>query len=307
MKAFLVATYLINPVPSKVIDFENPLEHLFQQKPDYTSLRVFGCACWPNLWPYNKCKLEFRSKQCPFLGYSNLHKGFKCLDISTGRVYVSRDVIFDEMVFPFSTLHPNAGAHLRSEIALLPTHLLSPTVGMEHIADPVTNPPDFSDDLCENSDENSSPGASNNGADDHNGINTEHEDDSAPVAGESSADPGVAPSQDPGPLAADLLRHSPIATSPVVGHSPPAPRPHHVVTSTQPGAVATEGEQVGTRAPLIAPETTASPDLGSSELPRSSAPARPRTRLQSGIHKEKVYTDGTVKYEFLLLPVNHKV
>lgn len=27
-----------------------------------------------------------------FLGYSNMHKGFKCLDISTGRVYISRDV-----------------------------------------------------------------------------------------------------------------------------------------------------------------------------------------------------------------------
>ena len=27
--------------------------------------------------------------------------------------------------------------------------------------------------------------------------------------------------------------------------------------------------------------------------------ARPRTRLQNGIRKEKVYTDGTVKYSFL--------
>jgi hypothetical protein len=26
--------------------------------------------------------------------------------------------------------------------------------------------------------------------------------------------------------------------------------------------------------------------------------ARPRTRLQSGIRKEKVYTDGTIKYDF---------
>jgi hypothetical protein len=35
------------------------------------------------------------------LGYSNMHKGFKCLDISTGRIYISRDVVFDEHVFPF--------------------------------------------------------------------------------------------------------------------------------------------------------------------------------------------------------------
>jgi histone deacetylase 1/2 len=87
------------------------------------SLRVFGCACWPNLHPYNNHKLAFRSKECAFLGYSNLHKGFKCLDISSVRIYISRDVTFDENVFPFSRLHSNAGARLRSEILLLPPFL----------------------------------------------------------------------------------------------------------------------------------------------------------------------------------------
>jgi hypothetical protein len=48
------------------------------------------------------------------------------LDISTGHVYISRDVIFDEYVFPFSRLHPNAGARLRSKISLLPSSLVDP-------------------------------------------------------------------------------------------------------------------------------------------------------------------------------------
>ena len=204
-EAFLAATYLINRVPSKVINFESPLERLFKQKPDYTSLRVFGCACWPNLRPYNKHKLEFRSKRCAFLGYSNLHKGFKCLDVATGRVYVSRDVIFDETIFPFSTLHPNARARLQSEITLLPSHLFSPTVGMEHIADHVTNPPNYADDLCENPDENSSPGASETGADDHHSVDTEHQDDPTPLAGgDSSTDHGIPSPRDPGLPGADL-------------------------------------------------------------------------------------------------------
>jgi hypothetical protein len=63
--------------------------------------------------------LQFRSKQYVFLGYSGLHKWYKCLDISTGRVYISRDVVFDETVFPFASLHSNAGARLREEIILL--------------------------------------------------------------------------------------------------------------------------------------------------------------------------------------------
>jgi histone deacetylase 1/2 len=121
-EAFLTATFLINLLPSKVIDLESPAEHLLHVKPNYDALRVFGCACWPNLRPYNTRKLAFRSKRCVFLGYSPLHKGVKCLDISTGRIYISRDVVFDENVFPFHALHPNAGALLKKEILLLPSN-----------------------------------------------------------------------------------------------------------------------------------------------------------------------------------------
>jgi hypothetical protein len=118
-QAFLSAVYLINRTPSRVIEYQTPLERLFEMEADYTSLRVFGCACWLNLRPYNAHKLSFRSKQCAFLGYSNLHKGFKCLDIATGRIYISRDVVFDEDVFPFSKLNSNAGARFHSEHHLL--------------------------------------------------------------------------------------------------------------------------------------------------------------------------------------------
>jgi hypothetical protein len=43
-------------------------------------------------------------------------------------VYVSQDVIFDENVFPFVNLHPNAGARIRDQILLLPPNLLNPGV-----------------------------------------------------------------------------------------------------------------------------------------------------------------------------------
>jgi hypothetical protein len=48
-----------------------------------------------------------------------MHKGYKCLDISTGRVYIFRDVIFDENIFPFTELHLNAGTRYSSVVLLL--------------------------------------------------------------------------------------------------------------------------------------------------------------------------------------------
>jgi len=49
--------------------------------------------------------------------------------------FISRDVVFDEAVFPFSELHENASARLRKEILLLPDHLLPR--GMDR-TDPIT-------------------------------------------------------------------------------------------------------------------------------------------------------------------------
>ncbi|KAK4256227.1 hypothetical protein QN277_009121 [Acacia crassicarpa] len=46
--------------------------------------------------------MDFRTTKCVFLGYSNSHKGYKCLS-STGKIYLSRHVQFNESDFPFAT------------------------------------------------------------------------------------------------------------------------------------------------------------------------------------------------------------
>jgi hypothetical protein len=53
-----------------------------------------------------------------------MHKGYKCLEVSSGWVYISRDIIFDEEVFPFTELYLNVGARLQAEINLLPTQFI---------------------------------------------------------------------------------------------------------------------------------------------------------------------------------------
>jgi histone deacetylase 1/2 len=66
-EAFLMATYLINMLPSKVINYETPLERLLHQTPDYASLCTFGCACWPNIRPFNKENFLFALNNVFFL------------------------------------------------------------------------------------------------------------------------------------------------------------------------------------------------------------------------------------------------
>uniref|UniRef100_A0A2N9EVL6 Integrase catalytic domain-containing protein n=1 Tax=Fagus sylvatica TaxID=28930 RepID=A0A2N9EVL6_FAGSY len=101
--AFLTAIYLINRLPTPTISNQTPYYKLFHHDPDYNILRTFGCACFPLMRPYNPHKLAFRSKKCIFLGYSSNHRGYRCLDFSTNRVYISRDVVFNEQDFPAKT------------------------------------------------------------------------------------------------------------------------------------------------------------------------------------------------------------
>jgi hypothetical protein len=133
-EAFLAATYLINRTPTKILSHDTPLHKLLGANLNYSSFHVFGCAYWPNLRPYNSHKLQLWSTRCVFLGYSNMHKGFKCLEISTGCIYIYRDVIFDESVFPFSSLHSTAGARYHSDILLDP-----PTTSGDNTFTNVTN------------------------------------------------------------------------------------------------------------------------------------------------------------------------
>lgn len=101
VEAFFTASFLGNILPSSVLENRSPFEVLFSQKPNYSMLRVFGSACYPCLRPLTAHKFDPRSLQCVFLGYNPQYKGYRCLYPPTGRVYISRHVVFDENLFPF--------------------------------------------------------------------------------------------------------------------------------------------------------------------------------------------------------------
>jgi hypothetical protein len=72
---------------------------LFGSTPLYEHLRVFSCACYPNITATAPQKLAPRSTRCIFLSYSADHKGYMCLDLSTNHLIVSCHVVFDEDSF----------------------------------------------------------------------------------------------------------------------------------------------------------------------------------------------------------------
>lgn len=106
LEAFSTATILINSIRSPVLQQVSPFEKLYQKKPDYTYLKTFGCSCYSYLRYYSSQKLNYHSTKCVFIGYSDIHKGYKCFN-SSGQIYISCHVISNETEYPFSILFPS--------------------------------------------------------------------------------------------------------------------------------------------------------------------------------------------------------
>ena len=102
---------MINRMPTPLLENQSPYEKLFQHSHNYSFLKTFGCLCYPHLRAYTSHKLNYRSEKYVFLGYSSMHLGYRCLSLTTNRIYISRDVIFGEQVFPF---HQNASINRHS-------------------------------------------------------------------------------------------------------------------------------------------------------------------------------------------------
>jgi hypothetical protein len=105
-EALHTATHLLNCLPSKVVSHPTPYIALYGTAPTYDHFRVFGCACYPNTSATAPHKLSPRSTHCLFLGYSSDHKGYRCLDLASHRIIISRHVVFDEDVFPLAGPSP---------------------------------------------------------------------------------------------------------------------------------------------------------------------------------------------------------
>ena len=99
----LTAIHLINRIPLKSLGNKSPYKMLFHSPPSYHHLKCFGYLCFVSTLPHNRNKFAPRAKKCVFLSYPYGIKGYKVLNLESNSVYISRDVIFYEHIFPYVT------------------------------------------------------------------------------------------------------------------------------------------------------------------------------------------------------------
>jgi hypothetical protein len=191
-----------------------------------------------------------------------MHKGYKCLEVSTGRVYISCDVTFDKDVFPFSELNPNVGARLRSDVALLHPTLFRHDCGDITIHDHITDNPLETNNVLELTGE----------------ILRENAKQIGPIFPSL-----ILPEQDTG-----LILPGPIL-------------PEHDTGLILPGLILPEQDTSPILPDPILPEQDTGPILpqdarSPTSIENSNDDSRPTTRAQRGIHRPRVYTDGTIRY-----------
>ena len=116
----LTAAYLINRMPSRVLQFRNPIHMLLDTHPhnrliSSLPLKIFGCSAFVHVSSHLRSKLDPKAIKCVFLGYSPTKKGYKCYSPSKKKFYYTMDVTFLENQPFYSKTHIQGGKSITSK------------------------------------------------------------------------------------------------------------------------------------------------------------------------------------------------
>lgn len=100
-EAVLTASYLINRLPTRVLNYTTPLNCFKKMYPTARifsdiPLRVFGCTTFVHLPIQCRSKLDPRAEKCVFIRYAPNQRGYKCYNPHTGKTHITMDVTFIE-------------------------------------------------------------------------------------------------------------------------------------------------------------------------------------------------------------------
>ncbi|GKE46693.1 retrovirus-related pol polyprotein from transposon TNT 1-94 [Tanacetum coccineum] len=118
-------------MPMKKLQWKSPFEVLFGKQSEYSHLRTIGCLCYAAVVKPHKDKFENRGIKCVLIGYPSHQKGYQLYNLETKEVFSSRDVVFQEDVFPFkesTETVPNLSIPTGLANVQQTTHLIVPPI-----------------------------------------------------------------------------------------------------------------------------------------------------------------------------------
>lgn len=87
------ATFLINRLPSLVINYKTPYELLYNTPLTFLDIKVFGCLAFASTLKQNRHKLGPKARKCLFLGFKPGIKGYVLVDLQNRSVFTSRHTV----------------------------------------------------------------------------------------------------------------------------------------------------------------------------------------------------------------------
>eukprot|EP00253_Pinus_taeda_P026732 PITA_26732 len=95
-EAVFTVVYLLNRSPTQAVKGKTPEEVWSGCKPKISHLKVFGSIAYVWIPTAKRSKLDSKSQKLMMTRYNDHHKAYRLIDIATGRLSFSRDVVFDE-------------------------------------------------------------------------------------------------------------------------------------------------------------------------------------------------------------------
>jgi transposase InsO family protein len=95
-EAVNTAVYLQNRTSSRMQPEKTPFELWHNEKPEVSHFRIFGSIAYVHVPKHLRNKWVAKSKKTIFVGYQRDSSNYRLFDMSTKRVTVARDVVFNE-------------------------------------------------------------------------------------------------------------------------------------------------------------------------------------------------------------------
>ena len=94
------AAYIRNRLPTTALrEKKTPFEMWSGRKPNISHLKVFGCTAYAHIPDSQRNKLDKKAVKLRLVGYAIQSKGYRLLDERTMKVYIRRNVVFNERDF----------------------------------------------------------------------------------------------------------------------------------------------------------------------------------------------------------------